>query len=77
MKKYSNGYIGCMLLGVVCALNAIWLMVEEHSPGLCAVMSVSAFIFLWVPQMFPDSDKYRKHTYTGNEKRHRESSGSN
>ena len=52
-------------------------MVEERSPGACAVMCVCAFIFLWVPQMFPDSDKYREHTYTGNEKRHRDNSGSN
>ena len=75
--KYSNSYIGCMLLGVVCAFDAVWLMVGEHSPAACAVMCVFAFIFLWVPQMFPDKDKYREHTYTGNEKRHRDNSRSN
>jgi hypothetical protein len=75
--KYSNGYIGCMLLGVMCAINAVWLMVEQSSPTACAVMTVGAFIFLWVPQMFPDEDKYKQHHYTGNEKRQKESSGSN
>jgi len=75
--KYSNSYIGCMLLGVVCAFNAVWLMVELRAPAACAIMCVCAFIFLWVPQMFPDSDKYREHKYTGNDKRHRDNSGSN
>ena len=75
--KYSNGYIGCMLLGVMCAINAVWLIVEGRSPGACAIMCTSAFIFLWAPQMFPDEDKYKQHHYTGNEKRHRDNSGSN
>lgn len=77
MREYSNTYIGMVLLGVVCTIASIWLMVEGRSPGLCAITCTSAFIFLWVPQMFPDEDKYREHTYTGNEKRHRDNSGSN
>ena len=75
--KYSNTYLGMVLLGVVCSIGAIMCLYQEHSPTLAAILSVSAFIFLWVPQMFPDEDKYREHTYTGNEKRHRENSGSN
>lgn len=75
--KYSNTYIRMVLLGVVCTIASIWLMVEGRSPGLCAITCTSAFIFLWVPQMFPDEDKYREHTYTGNDKRHRDNSGSN
>jgi len=75
--KYSNTYLAIVLLGVLCTIGVLICLYEQHSPTLAAILTVSAFIFLWVPQMFPDEDKYREHRYTGNEKRHRENSGSN
>lgn len=77
MKRYSNSYIGMMILGIMCLICTIWLMVQQSSPGAAAVMATFSFIFLWAPQMLPNDEKYVDHSYKGNQKRQDETTGSN
>ena len=56
--KYSQGYYKMMILGVVFVILAIIFITERQSSALSAICTVGAFIFLWVPQMLPDNEKY-------------------
>lgn len=78
MKRYSNSFIGMMLLGIMCLICTICLMtIEQPSPSAAAVMATFSFIFLWAPNMLPDEEKYVDHSYKGNKRRQDETTGSN
>jgi hypothetical protein len=66
-----------MAIGTAWLVCAIILLTETEHPDAAAVLFVFSFIFLWVPQMLPAHEKYKKVSYTGNERRRQESSGSN
>ena len=57
MKRYSNGYLITVAIGVMFAIQA-YILHSIH-PDVCAVLTVFAFLFLWAPQMLPDYEKYR------------------
>lgn len=56
-KRLSSAFITMIVVGVICAAFAVQLF-YLHAPEACAVLSVFAFIFLWVPFMLPDHEKY-------------------
>jgi hypothetical protein len=58
MKKFSNGYLFLVTLGMLCGVSAV-MCIYAQAPTASAVMAVFSFMFLWVPQMFPDEEKYK------------------
>jgi hypothetical protein len=56
-KKYSKVYIMCIIIGLLTGLCS-YMLFKINEPELSAVISVFTFLFLWAPQMMPDSDKY-------------------
>ena len=58
MKKFSNGYLFLVTLGMLCGISAV-MCIYAQAPTASAVMFVFSFMFLWVPQMFPDEEKYK------------------
>tara|TARA_R110002020_G_scaffold23658_6_gene78641 strand:+ start:5856 stop:6083 length:228 start_codon:yes stop_codon:yes gene_type:complete len=74
--RLSNTYLGMVGLGLFCLINA-FLLINAKYVDASAVMFTFACIFLWVPQMFPDEEKYRERKYRGNDKRREQETGSN
>lgn len=58
MRKFSYTYIKLMAYGVIFLILAIGFTIGSNAT-MSAVFSVLAFIYLWVPQMLPDYEKYR------------------
>ena len=56
--KYSNAYLFLVVLGMLCGISTV-MCIYAQKPTAAAVMVVFSFIFLWVPQMFPDNEKYK------------------
>ena len=58
MKKLSNTYWTCVIIGLLFSIGSFLYGYNQHVSAsvFCAVWG---FIFLWVPQMFPDYDKYK------------------
>lgn len=58
MKKFSNNYLFLVTIGMLCGVSAV-VCIYAQKPTATAVMGMFSFIFLWVPQMFPDDEKYK------------------
>lgn len=58
MKNYSNTYWTCVIIGILFCISSVLYLTNDYIiPSVfCGVWG---FIFLWVPQMFPDYEKYR------------------
>jgi uncharacterized membrane protein len=58
MNKFSNGYLFLVVLGMLFGVSAV-MCIYAQAPTASAVMAVFSFMFLWIPQMFPDNEKYK------------------
>lgn len=55
--KYSVTFIMVTFIGIIIAGAAVEAYLD-HSPTLCAVLSIVSFYFVWGASMAPDNEKY-------------------
>lgn len=57
--KLSTYYKILMILSVICALSASFILIKHSYPGVGAILYATSFIFWYAGVMAPDNEKYK------------------